>query len=301
MSIITQNNQSISRFLQRFGGYRELAKGFFIILTLFVLTAHNGLAQTRVVSADRSALPRDLTLEDHLFIMNLDRASAPQVLPQRREIVFTYAPPQSRIQVIREQGYSNQLNLRDRGPIQVFIAFGHEQFRILRPMDRSPQGIFFYYFDYDRAFLLENRQLDYRFVVDGVWMEDSENPMSRSLLNGVRLSTVLLPEPPLIPESSPQIDPAPPGVAGRNVRFFFQGQSGRTIHLAGTFNAWDPFLHRMQERADMPGLYEITLQLPPGEYHYHFVSQGRAAPDPLNGLFGTTREGVVHSRLVVPR
>jgi len=299
MSIITQNNHRYSRFRL---WPRGIGIGVFILLsTLFSLLPSTVIAQARTLSSDRSALPRDLTLEDHLFIMNLNRATAPQILEQRREIVFTYAPPQSRVQLIREQGYSNQLNLRDRGPTQVFIAFGHEQFRILRPMDKSPEGIFFYYLDYDRNFLREHRQLEYRFVVDGVWLEDPENPRTMTLLNGVRLSTLLLPEPPLIPETSPQLDPAPPGVAGRSVRFFFQGQSGRTIHLAGTFNAWDPFLHRMQERLDVPGLYEITLHLPPGEYHYHFVSQGRAAPDPLNGMFGTSREGVVHSRFVVPR
>jgi hypothetical protein len=52
------------------------------------------------------------------------------------------------------------------------------------------------------------------------------------------------------------------------------------VTVAGSFNAWDPFIHELYEIA--PGVYELSLQLPPGEYHYVFVYRGNRVPDPLN-------------------
>ncbi len=270
---------------------RKIAGTIVVLLYLFV-----GFGATAQV---RSALPRELTIEDHLFILDLKEASPPRVLEQRKEIVFTYLPAISRT-LVREQGYQNQLNLRENAPMRVSIAFGHEQFRTLYPMDRSPAGVYFFYFSYTRDFLEQHRSLEYRFVVNGVWMEDPSNPQFRSTVAGTRISQISLPESSLVPDSSPLVLERIEGRQGRVVRFVYQGPTGKDIYVAGSFNAWDPYLHKMTERHTSPGLYELVLHLPPGTHHYHFVSSGQRALDPLNMQVGSNSEGIVYSRFTVP-
>jgi len=272
----------------------------FLFTLLFLGFFGSLFAQTAENSVLRPALPRELTLNDHMFILDLQDSVAPRVLEDRKEIVFTYRPDVGAT-LIRDQGYQNQPNMSPRGPGRVSIAFGHEQFRILYPMDRSPNGVFFFYFDYNRSFQEQFRVLEYRFIVDGVWMEDPRNPSVRSLLSGLGISQVALPAPSVLPETAPLLTPAANGIPGRTVRFVYETLPGQALYLSGSFNAWDPYLYRMRERADTPGLYELTIHLPPGEYHYQFTANGRRTLDPLNGMFGTDRNGVVYSRFMVPQ
>lgn len=273
-----------------------------LVVLFLIVQAFDIFGQSSSVSRefDASAQPSNPGSEDHLRILALSDSGAPLVLKDRREILFTYKSSPV-LDTMRRQGYENQLQVAVSGHRQVAVAFGHEQYRYLHAMTRSPEGVYFYYFGYSEGFLERERTLEYRFVVDGVWMEDPRNPQKKRMASGASISLVPLPDPPLFPEQTPILGPAAPGLSGKTVRFILEAQSNLDIYVAGTFNSWDPFLHKMVERWDIPGVYELSIHLPPGTYFYNFSSGGKAILDPRNDRYGTSAQGIVYSRLVVPQ
>lgn len=67
-------------------------------------------------------------------------------------------------------------------------------------------------------------------------------------------------------------------VAGR-ILFVQPIAAGRRVHVAGTFNDWNPLSHPMRRNEDL-GVHELALDLPPGTYEYRLVVDGRWIDDP---------------------
>lgn len=71
----------------------------------------------------------------------------------------------------------------------------------------------------------------------------------------------------------------------------------QAVYLAGDFNGWDPQAKPMRRRAG--GQFRTNLDLPPGEYQYKFVVDGKWMIDPTaerqvtNGLGGSNSVAVV--------
>ncbi len=66
------------------------------------------------------------------------------------------------------------------------------------------------------------------------------------------------------------------------VRFQLQAKGARRVALAGSFNQWradDTVL----EPASADGVFAGTLELPPGDYEYMFVVDGKWITDPAAG------------------
>jgi hypothetical protein len=170
----------------------------------------------------------------------------------------------------------------------VGAAFAHEDFKEIHTFVRN---------DYD-VFVLalpvtgERKEVVYRLIVDGLWQPDPRNPLTTADKRGVRLSVYHVPELPSKPITGPEV-----GAEGR-VTFYFKGPEKRAVYITGSFNNWDPFMHRLEEQQE--GLYSITLRLTPGEYFYHFISNGRTMLDPFNTRRGADSEGVVVSYFTVP-
>jgi hypothetical protein len=117
------------------------------------------------------------------------------------------------------------------------------------------------------------RNLEYRLIVNGLWTVDPLNPLRREdAKSGIYHSVVILPE----IKRTPTIFDGPEG----SLTFNFTAPSGETITVAGDFNGWDPFMHRLVETA--PGRYSLTLPLPTGTYHYIFWHRGARLTDPNN-------------------
>ena len=132
--------------------------------------------------------------------------------------------------------------------------------------------------------------MDYRLIIDGLWTADPLNPLTVSGPSGVAESRVLLPQKPKGPlAESPQ-----PG----SYRFIYRAPPGETITVGGSFNNWDPFMYELRETS--PGIYTLTLPLPPGSYQYVFFHRGEQIPDPDNPQRLYTRDGKIVSRLVMP-
>jgi len=116
-------------------------------------------------------------------------------------------------------------------------------------------------------------------------------PMSASAAAlGMALVAVLLvrvsgsspaPRPVVVAIASPA-EVAPAGSAPVRVRFQLQARGARRVALAGSFNQWRPDL-TVLEPASADGVFTGTLELPPGDYEYMFVVDGKWVTDPAAG------------------
>lgn len=214
------------------------------------------------------------------------------------------------------------------GARRVGIAFAHEDFsrvhwfkRLYKPlatlaeaeplprmaeggMLRYDSGVLFYVYEWP----LELSSLEYRMVIDGVWTPDPWNPdtvyrqTNGQSLSRLSLSTMVRDDKDgasLVRALPPRARDHGPVFNGGRVDFYLEtGVRGETISLAGSFNAWDPFMYEMTETS--PGVYHIGLTLPPGVHHYLFYRNSVAVLDETNPDKVYSEEGRAVSRLVIP-
>jgi hypothetical protein len=155
------------------------------------------------------------------------------------------------------------------------------------PVQYEDSGVLFYVYTPPR----DLEELEYRLIIDGLWVKDPLNPrFRRDEKSGIALSVTVLPERGALPGESGES----PGMP----RFNYEAPSGETITVAGSFNGWDPFMYELRETA--PGRYSLSLPLPPGTYQYVFYHRGQRFPDPANRNRAYTREGGTASEVVVP-
>lgn len=83
------------------------------------------------------------------------------------------------------------------------------------------------------------------------------------------------------PASALQLRDLMQDMLSRNVRLEVVARADSVVHVAGTFNNWDPGRLRM---ADEPhaGIFSITLRLPRGRHEYKFIVDGKWQTDPRN-------------------
>ncbi|MCX7786363.1 MAG: glycogen-binding domain-containing protein [Spirochaetes bacterium] len=172
----------------------------------------------------------------------------------------------------------------------VGIAFLHEQFRRVHLFQRNDKGVLFFTYRIPEGMT----HLDYRLVVDGLWITDPLNPNSYQDSQGISISRFeFLKEQVSITSRSPIIREEE-----QKVVFLFQAEPGKDIYLTGSFARWDPYLYRMEEVR--PGLYTLSLRLLPGTHFYAFYKDGKRIRDPLNKEWRKSKEGQEASILIVP-
>jgi len=81
------------------------------------------------------------------------------------------------------------------------------------------------------------------------------------------------------------------------VRFIYKGEKGQTIHLAGSFTNWDPWIYQLEETK--PGFYELDLPLPAGKYYYNYYIGLTPIVDNTNPEKAYTLDGRTSSVLIV--
>jgi hypothetical protein len=132
--------------------------------------------------------------------------------------------------------------------------------------------------------------LEYRLIIDGLWVRDPLNPDYRpDPASGIVCSVVTLP--PIKRPDSPNRGPE------GTLTFTFYAEPGQTVTVAGSFNHWDPFMYKLQEPS--PGRYTLSLPLPPGTYQYAFFYRGERRLDPNNPRRVYTREGKAANEAVL--
>ena len=162
----------------------------------------------------------------------------------------------------------------------VGAAFKHEDFKIIHPFYVNSNGVYILTYPLEEGMT----NLDYRLVVDGLWMTDPENAQIMTDTSGITLSSFMIPEKESPPES--------PHNDNRTITFRYLGGRGQKVYVYGDFNNWDPYMYRMNEEPGT-GTYSCKLRLSPGSYRYKYIVDGTTLPDPLNDdrtldIFGDT-------------
>ncbi len=218
------------------------------------------------LTSPRAVAAESLDESLHIAVSSIQKASGPVVLHDAA--IFT-------------SGFSAR---------SVGVAFQHEDFRIVHPMEINRYGVFFLVYPLPTG---SSEPLRYRMVVDGAWIRDPLNvETARDPDTGAALSILRfdrLSED--VPGSYRILD-------GRTATFTYRGAAGDRVYLSGSFNDWDPFMYPMMEIE--PGLFKLIVDLPPGVQRYVFVVGGELLADPLNTAIAYSRDGLRVSVLTVP-
>lgn len=206
-----------------------------------------------------------------LFLLLLTAAWAGGAQPEKGDhgIVFTYTAPAAEA---------------------VYLAADFNGWNdTALPMDKGASGVWSLSVD------LEPGTYEYKFVVDGAWMDDPDNPDkvddpfggANSRLTVLAGGEVALAGAPAATASTPapaagddQYKPGPPRAEDGGVLFTHEADNAGSVFLAGTFNGWsatDTPLTRGEN-----GIWWILKPLDAGEHEYKFVVDGNWFQDPEN-------------------
>jgi len=199
------------------------------------------------------------TAQLHLKILGQKQAEPPEIFG--KDVLFTY------------QG--------DAYTRHVGIAFAHEQFVRIHTLIKNERNVFILAFPIP----MDTDTLTYRFVVDGLWTPDPNAPKEIRDRNGILLSQTDVPFISSRQHQNPFIDKE------GNAEFTLHWWPGKTIYLIGSFSNWDPYMYKLSEHKDNPGLYTVTLRVTEGRHLYYFFVDGMRVKDPVNPLSVPLREG----------
>jgi len=145
------------------------------------------------------------------------------------------------------------------------------------PMTADESGVF------TTTIAISSGEHFYKFVVDGVWKEDPDNPDKgddgyggvNSVLNA---------------SGGEQQIQSPASSFEGKAEFSYFNPDAREVYLTGDFTNWSPTVIPMQKQSDGTWLAKIDLES--GEYEYKYVVDGNWLADPLNpvtrGDFGNS-------------
>ena len=68
----------------------------------------------------------------------------------------------------------------------------------------------------------------------------------------------------------------------------------RKAYVAGDFTGWEPLAMRKRS-----GVFGVTVSVPPGQYQYKFIVDGRWVTDPDNKSWAMSDMGTINSLVVV--
>ncbi|WP_033960462.1 glycogen-binding domain-containing protein [Psychroserpens jangbogonensis] len=120
-------------------------------------------------------------------------------------------------------------------------------------------------------------EYDYRFIVDGQWMEDPSNP------DKVKNE---------FSEFNSRIN------VGKYATFLLKGyEEANSVVLSGSFNDWNESDLQMTKTDN--GYWKYRLPLPAGKHHYKFIIDGNWILDPNNSVKEYDDEGNVNSVFMV--
>ena len=139
-----------------------------------------------------------------------------------------------------------------------------------------------------RTISLPQGKHSYKFVVDGNWTHDINNPNVEPDGFGGQNSVinVAAPEVPRVEVGEIKSAVAPRQSDGR-VLFSYKDPAASSVFVAGEFNNWSTSRSPMVKNRH--GVFTAEINLSPGSYQYKFVVDGNWLPDPNNPK--TTEDG----------
>ncbi len=181
------------------------------------------------------------------------------------------------------------LSFRPASPARfVGVRFASESWAVLHPCSVNESGVFVLAWPVPEGV----KDIRYRVVVDGQWMTDPSNTDVETDPTGIELSVYTLATEPERAVTNPRIE------SDGSVTFVFRGAAGARVSIVGDFNNGDPFMDYLTE--DEPGLYSVTLRIPPGRHWYYFVSAGRRILDMFNAASAVDPDGRTVSTFTLP-
>jgi hypothetical protein len=224
------------------------------IAVLIILVSLSPLA-----AAQNMLLGKDLNVV--LELGALTEAEAPRILGG--ELLLTYAfdsdPESERVHTVQ-------------------AAFSHENYSVLHPFLRNENGVFLLLTEIPNT----SEPLLYRLIVDGTWTTDPNNPHRSVDQWGVPLSEIVV-RPQALASRVPVVHD------GGEVEFVLRAAPNSRVSIAGSFNAWDPFMTPLFEIE--PGVYRRRLRVGAGEHFYYYIVDGLRLPDPENDERRWNRSG----------
>jgi len=113
----------------------------------------------------------------------------------------------------------------------------------------------------------------YKFIVDGKWIEDPSNPLKTpDGYGGFNSVFILTTDGQIITE--PLIKSEDGGV-----KFVVYAPDARSVYLAGDFNNWDKTATPMVRKGN---LWSVVISLTPGAHRYKFIIDGQWIEDRMN-------------------
>lgn len=179
-------------------------------------------------------------------------------------------------------------------PEKVMVGGDFDNWRSLHRMEKGDFGIFAFLYNKrdERGIVLKEGVYRYRYLIDGIWIND---PYSKALLydsKGTALSFFVLQRPIII------IDYNPLHLGRNDYLFYYKNDNAKVVSIVGDFNNWNPYSHLMKK--NLAGLWEIVIDIPPGVYFYRFVVDGSYKNDPLGRVVVYDIFDNTFTRLEVP-
>lgn len=128
---------------------------------------------------------------------------------------------------------------------------------------------------------------EYMYLMDGSeYRPDPRNPLRKPNPYG-GMNSVLMVGP---PRGSPTLD-------GRRATFIAYHSEASDVSVSGSFSNWEPM--KLFPNPNDPGMWGVSLNLPPGTYSYKYIIDGEWMLDPLNYTPITEPDGNMNSGFVV--
>jgi hypothetical protein len=171
------------------------------------------------------------------------------------------------------QVYADAIVLTYQSARPVFIVgarFSHEQYRIFHTFRKNENNLFVLSLPLPET----SAVVKYRLMVDGVWLPDPANPAIDRDEQGTVFSLFTYEKTGNTPLESPRL------LTEGFVEFSLETQPGLIVTIAGDFNGYDPFTHRLKEIRT--GIYSTRLKLLSGRHLYYYIVNGVPSVDPRN-------------------
>ena len=167
---------------------------------------------------------------------------------------------------------------KDRKADNVSISGNFSSWKMVK-MTRGKDGVWFYFLSNNDF----NGKVEYKFNIDGLWVEDVNNFFKKDDRMGSYLS--------LAENDKPSEGILVSYKITGNNRILFQtyNPKAKLISLVGDFNGWNPESDLMKRGND--GIWRLEKRLYSGVHRYKFIIDGKWTPDFFNPESGSDDTG----------
>ena len=187
--------------------------------------------------------------------------------------------------IITDQGVIFTYHDPERPPRYVMVSGDFNNWEKPIFLQENRHGIFVYMYDetIEKEIVLRDGLYRYLYLIDGIWVKDPQNENTVYDQYGTELTFFEVPAPIIL------LDKNPVKLDGNKYIFYYKNSEASNVYILGDFNNWNPYSHRM--RKNKSGLWEIEMDIPPGDYSYSFLVDGTHRKDPLSKAIKQDRFG----------